>query len=137
MDAPGVGVAAIVVAEGRVLLVRRARPPARGQWSFPGGRVHLGERLQDALRREVREECGLEVAVGRLFEVAEVLLDEDGERFHWVVLDYLARPLGGRLAAGDDAAEARWVAAAELPQLAVPPLVAELARRALAAGEGS
>lgn len=129
MEAPGVGVGAVIVAEGRVLLVRRARPPAVGQWSFPGGRLHLGERLADAVRREVWEECGVQVVVGDLIAVAEVLVEEAAERYHWVVLDYRARIVGGRLAAGDDAAELRWVAAEELGTLAMPPQVARVARR--------
>ncbi|HHH29851.1 MAG TPA: NUDIX domain-containing protein [Polyangiaceae bacterium] len=91
--------------EGRVCVIRRGQPPMAGRWSLPGGRVELGERLEDALRRELLEETGLEVEVGELVEAVEIL---DGDR-HFVVLDYRCRVVGGELRAGDDAIEAAMV----------------------------
>lgn len=118
-DYPLPGVAAVVLREGEVLLVQRGHEPARGLWGLPGGAVELGETLETALHREVREECGLEIEIGPLLAVFQpVQRDEAGRvRFHYVVLDYLARACGGELRAGDDAALARWVPLAELDAL--------------------
>lgn len=111
---PVLAVGGVIVAgargDERVVLVKRARPPRLGAWSLPGGRVEAGERLAAALARELREETGLAVEVGPLLEVVELVSDEA----HYVVLDYLCRPLSGVLAAGDDASEARWVRASGL-----------------------
>jgi ADP-ribose pyrophosphatase len=127
-----VGVAAVVVSGDRVLLVRRGRPPARGLWAFPGGRVHLGETLVDAVRREVREECGLEIELLGFLDVVEAISTDDEGAYHWVIVEYVAHVTGGHLAAGDDAAAAAWYTLGELERLATPPRVAELAARALA-----
>jgi 8-oxo-dGTP diphosphatase len=136
VNAPGVAVAAVIVEGDRVLLVRRGRPPARGLWAFPGGRVHLGEALADAVRREVREECGLDIAVLGFLDLVEAIAHEAGEPYHWVIVEYVARVTAGRLQAADDAEAAAWFSLSELAQLATPPRVAELAARALAAPAG-
>lgn len=128
---PRVGVSAIVVRRGEILVVRRSHPPARGQWSFPGGRLEPGERLRACARREVREETGLDVEVGPLVDVVEILADEEGAAYHYVVLDYLARRVGGTLTPGDDASEARWVRPQALADLCATPRVASLALKAL------
>lgn len=114
MTRPVAAVGAIVVDDaGRVLVVRRGRPPGEGLWSLPGGKVEMGERLADAVVREVREETGLEVACGRLVEVVERF----GDGWHYVILDYLCEARGGTLRAGDDVSDARWVSRAELDAL--------------------
>jgi len=110
-DQPVAGVGGVVIRGREVLLVKRAHPPRAGEWSLPGGRLELGESLVDGVRREVREETGIDVSVGPLVEVFDrVHRDADGRvRYHFVIADYLCRPIGGVLAAGDDAADARWV----------------------------
>lgn len=97
----------------RVLLIRRGRPPGEGLWSVPGGRLEPGETLAQAVAREVREETGLVVEVGPLACVVERM----GDDYHFVILDYLARVIGGELAAATDAAAARFVDDAELATL--------------------
>lgn len=133
VNAPGVGVAAVIVDGDRVLLALRGRRPAAGLWSFPGGRLEMGESIAEGVRREVAEECGLEVEVGPLLAVVEIVRDEGGEAFHWVVLDYLARPVGGEPCAGDDARALRWATLRDLAALETTPRVPEIAARALAA----
>jgi ADP-ribose pyrophosphatase YjhB (NUDIX family) len=116
---PIVGVAAVVLRDGHVLLVQRGREPGRGSWGLPGGMLELGETLAEGVRREVLEECGVEVEVGPLVGVFEPMQrNDDGRlRYHYVVLDYLARYVSGELHAADDADDARWVALDALESL--------------------
>ena len=120
-DAPLVGVAAAVFdAQGRVLLVQRGRPPRAGSWGLPGGLLDLGERLADGARREVREETGVDIAIGGIAGVFEpITLDAEGRiEYHYVVVDFWATHLTGEPAAMDDAAAVAWVdmsGAGELP----------------------
>ncbi len=114
---PLVAVGAAIVDGDRVLLVRRGNPPNQGLWSVPGGRLERGESLRQGVAREVREETGLEVEVGPLVEVVERIDPGDPPAYHFVILDFLARPLGGDLRPGDDASDARWVRRAEWASL--------------------
>jgi ADP-ribose pyrophosphatase YjhB (NUDIX family) len=107
--------------DNRVLLVRRGQPPGLGKWSLPGGLLDLGERLEDAVVREVEEECGLRVRVLGLCGVIDRVIPGERAgaggpvvRYHWVIVDYVAAVIGGELRAGSDAADARFVALAEL-----------------------
>lgn len=112
--APLVGVGAVIVHEGRILLVQRGREPMKGRWTIPGGLIEIGEALQDAVVRETREETGLEVEPVELVELLDRVHREDGRvRYHYVIADYLCRVTGGTLAAADDAADVRWVERAE------------------------
>ncbi len=121
---PIVGVAAVVLRNNQVLLVQRGREPAKGLWGLPGGMLELGETLVEGVRREVLEECGVEIEVGPVVGVFEPM-QRDGAgrlRYHYVVLDYLARYVSGELRAADDADDARWVALDALERL---PMLAE------------
>lgn len=120
-ERPLVGVGAVVLQDGRVLLVERGQPPQQGQWSLPGGLLELGERLEEAVRREVREETGLEVEVLSLAGVFErIVPDEAGStEFHYVLLDYFCRVAGGCLQPASDVRRAAWV---RLEELASVPL---------------
>jgi 8-oxo-dGTP diphosphatase len=107
-----------VVCDGRghVLLVLRAEPPEQHLWSVPGGRRELGETLEGAVAREVKEETGLIVTVGRELGTLDILARSDEI---YEIHDFAATPTGGRLAAGDDAAEVRWASRADIAQIAV------------------
>jgi mutator protein MutT len=110
-DRPIVAVGAVVVRDGCVLLARRGRAPSYGLWSLPGGAVELGERVQDAVQREIREECGIEIEVTDVFEVFERLVrDAEGKvQYHYVILDYVATWASGEPGASDEVLETRWV----------------------------
>ncbi|HEY7172814.1 MAG TPA: NUDIX hydrolase [Vicinamibacterales bacterium] len=115
-ERPIIGVGAVILDRDRVLLVRRAHEPLKGEWSLPGGAVELGETLAEALVREVREETGLEIGVGPVVEVVDrVHRTGDGRvEYHFVIVDYLCVPTGGQLAAASDADGACWVPLDEL-----------------------
>jgi len=133
-DRPIVGVGAIVVDGSRVLLVKRAYEPLKGEWSLPGGAVEVGETLADAVAREVREETGLDVGVGPLVEVLErVHREADGRvEFHYVLADYVCTPLGGTLVPASDAADARWVSFDEMGAYGVSATTVAVIAKALA-----
>jgi 8-oxo-dGTP diphosphatase len=138
-ERPIVGVAGIVLDGERVLLVRRAAAPQQGLWSLPGGALEVGETIVDGLRREIREETGLEAHVGPLVEVFERILHDSAgaAEYHYVLLDYLCVMEGGALKPGDDAADAAWFerAAVELLDItAGTPAVIEKAFRMRKAG---
>ena len=109
-EAPLVGVGAVSVDDGRVLLVRRGTEPMLGKWTLPGGMLEVGESLTDGVIREVREETGLTVEPVELIELLDRIYRE-GERvrYHYVIADYLCRVLGGALKAASDADAVRWV----------------------------
>lgn len=116
---PLVGVGAIIIEDGRVLLVKRAHPPLLGKWSIPGGVLEVGELVREAAVREAREETGLIVEPGELLGVYERVV-RNGEKlvqYHYVLIDFLCRRVGGELAAGSDAGEVRWFTREELPAL--------------------
>lgn len=126
---PVVGVGAVVIHEGKVLLIRRGKEPLKGSWIVPGGTVELGETLEQALVREIEEETGLAVEPRGLLAVFDRIQREDGRvRYHYVIVDYLCAYLGGELRAGSDAEAAAFVAPEELPSYDLPPKALEVIR---------
>ena len=116
--APIVGVGAVVVDEGRVLLVRRGSEPLKGKWSLPGGMLEVGESLHQGVVREVEEETGLQVEPIELIELLDRIVRDndpgsDRVRYHYVIADYLCRVVGGSLKAASDAEAVRWVERSE------------------------
>lgn len=117
-EAPILGVGAIVFnASGQVLLAQRGKPPRIGQWSIPGGMLELGEKLTEGIRREVQEECGIEIEVGEVVLIYEPIFRDDEGRieFHYVLVDYWAHHVSGEAIANDDALAVAWVALDDLP----------------------
>ena len=118
-ETPLVGVGAIIVEDSRVVLIKRAHPPLQHRWSIPGGVLEVGELVRDAAIREAHEETGLIVEPGDLLGIYDRILRDAGQRvqYHYVLIDFLCRRVGGELHAGGDAAEARWFTREELPAL--------------------
>jgi len=106
-DRPVLGVGAVVIVDGRIVLVQRAHEPLKGEWNLPGGGVEIGETLRQACAREVLEETGLVVEVGAAIEMFDrIMLDADGRvQYHFVLVDYVCRPVGGELRRGTDASD--------------------------------
>jgi 8-oxo-dGTP diphosphatase len=131
-DRPLIGVGAIIVENNRVVIVRRAHEPLKGQWSVPGGVLELGETLHSGAAREALEETGLVIDVGEVLEVFDRIVRDGYGRvqFHYVLIDFLCRRVSGELRAGGDASEARWVTAEELKNFPI----ADSARAVLSKG---
>ena len=109
-EVPLVGVGSIIIENDRVVLVKRAHPPIQGQWSIPGGVLEVGEMVCEAAIREAHEETGLIVEPGELLGVFDRILRDADKRvqYHYVLIDFLCRRIGGELIAASDAAEVRW-----------------------------
>jgi 8-oxo-dGTP diphosphatase len=120
-DAPRIAVGALVMKDRKALLVRRGQPPSEGLWAIPGGRVELGETLQEAAEREIKEETGVIIQAQEPIHVFDIIhKDETGHvRFHYVIVDLLARYVSGEPHPADDALEARWIGFDELDELPV------------------
>jgi 8-oxo-dGTP diphosphatase len=142
-DQPLIGVGAVIVENGRVLLIRRGQAPLLGEWSLPGGVLECGEALRDAAAREASEETGLIVEVGEMLGVYERVVRGDGGtekngrvRYHYVLIDFLCHPTGGELTAGSDAAEAAWFRREDLAALKLTRDANDVVHKGLArAGE--
>ena len=145
---PMVGVGGVVIEGEQVLLVRRARPPLQGQWSLPGGLVEVGEKLADAVRREILEETGLRVRVERMVEVLDRITfatspisgkisgrksGRDAKKrvkYHYVLVDFLCRVRGGKLQAADDVSDARWVRRRDLAKYSLQAATLRVIKKA-------
>ena len=118
---PLLGVGALIFHRGRILMAQRGKQPLKGWWSLPGGALETGELLDAALRREVREETGLEVEPLGIFEIFErIMPDATGAtEYHYVLMDYVCRVTGGTLAPGDDVCAVAWHKLADLASLQI------------------
>jgi ADP-ribose pyrophosphatase YjhB (NUDIX family) len=133
-DHPIVGVGGVVVQNGRVVLVRRAKAPRMGEWSIPGGMLELGEKLRDGVAREIAEETGLQVTSGAVLDVFDsIVTDPDGKtQYHYVLVDYLCSVTGGELRAASDVSEARWATLEEAASLVKREMTVGVIRKGLA-----
>ena len=138
-DRPILGVGAVIVSQGRALLVRRATEPLKGEWSVPGGVLELGEKLHDGVRREVLEETGLEVEPQEVLEVFDSIFNDQQGRtqYHYVLIDYLCRVTRGEARAGSDVSAVKWVAEDELAALELRESIERVLRRGLARGQSA
>ncbi len=130
---PIIGVGAVIVEGGRVLLVRRDTEPLRGEWSVPGGMLELGEKLHDGVRREAMEETGVQVEPGAVLDVFDSIFTDGLGRtqYHYVLIDYLCHPVAGEPRAGSDASDVRWVSAEALPAMGLRQAMEQVLRKAL------
>lgn len=129
-DSPLVGVGAVIIEDGRVLLVKRGHPPLAGEWSIPGGVLELGETLREAAVREAEEETCLTVAPTELLGVYDrVLRDDEGRTlYHYVLVDFLCRRVAGEPRASGDADELGWYTLEQMGKLALAEDTLEVIR---------
>jgi ADP-ribose pyrophosphatase YjhB (NUDIX family) len=133
-DVPLVGVGAIIIEDARVVLVKRAHPPLQAQWSIPGGVLEVGELVREAAIREAREETGLIVEPADLLGVYDRVLRDVERRvqYHYVLIDFLCRRVGGELLAASDAAEVGWFTREQLPALKLAEDTQDVIRKGFA-----
>ncbi len=135
-DSPQIAVGAVVIRNEKVLLVKRRKPPGKGLWSIPGGRVELGETLKEAAEREVKEEAGVIIrAKDQVYTFDLIDRDKQGYiRFHYVIVDLLADYVSGKVNPSSDACEARWVTPRELEELPVSRITREFLKNIIQFG---
>lgn len=116
-----IGIGALIFRRDRILMAQRGKEPLKGYWSLPGGALEIGELLADGIRREVREETGLEIRPLRVLEIFErIIRDSHGApEYHYVLIDYVCRIVGGELRAGDDVCAVEWYRERELASLEI------------------
>jgi 8-oxo-dGTP diphosphatase len=120
---PLLGVGGLIFDGGKILLIERGKEPLKGFWTLPGGLVEPGERLEEALVREMKEETGLDVEPASALVIFErILRDDSGAvEYHYVIIDYLCTLIGGTMGAADDVARAAWVAEDEVGSYKLAP----------------
>ncbi len=132
-EAPIVGVGAVVIDGTKVLLVRRGNEPLKGEWSLPGGALEVGETLQQGVVREVLEETGVTVAPAGVVEILDrIVRDEESGRvrYHYVLIDFVCRVIGGSPLVGSDADEVQWVDRGVLDEYRVAPVTVRVIEKA-------
>jgi 8-oxo-dGTP diphosphatase len=119
---PLVGLGAVIVEAGRVLLIKRGKAPLLGEWSIPGGMLELGETLRQGAEREALEETGLVVRATDLLGVFDRIVPDEAQRtlYHYVLIDFLCEKLSGDMLAAGDASDARWCTLTDLSNLSIP-----------------
>ncbi|MHA1239060.1 MAG: NUDIX hydrolase [Candidatus Odinarchaeia archaeon] len=129
-DVPRVAVGAVIIRNGKVLLVKRRTQPKKGAWSIPGGLVKLGETVEEALKREILEETGLRVSVEKIAGVFDYIeRDESGRiRYHYVIIDFFCNVSEGKLSPSSDAQEAKWISLNEIEGLYLTDMTRRLIR---------
>lgn len=136
-SAPLVGVGVITFnSEGQILLVKRGSEPAKSLWSLPGGLVELGERVRDAGIREVKEECNIDIEPLDVISVVDLILqDAEGKiKYHYVLIDYLAKFVSGELKPQSDVTAAQWFSQDQLTSLDIPEVTREVIEKAFKLG---
>jgi 8-oxo-dGTP diphosphatase len=136
---PEVAVGALILRDQKVLLVKRNQPPSAGLWALPGGKIHLGETLQQAAKREILEETGIAIIPGGpVYSFDTIQTDEEGNiQFHYVIIDLLAEFKEGELKAGDDASDAGWFSLEDLQKIRVNETTKKLVLRYLQTDKNS
>jgi ADP-ribose pyrophosphatase len=131
---PLVGVGAIIVDDGRVLLIKRGKAPLLGEWSIPGGMLELGETLREGAEREALEETGLVVRATELLGVFDRIVPDETKRtlYHYVLIDFLCQKVSGNVLAAGDAADACWFTSEEIEKLDLPRDTIEVLRMGIA-----
>lgn len=134
--APIVGAGAVIIKEGKLLLVKRANEPGKGRWSVPGGIVDLGETLNDAVSREILEETGLVIRVGEPAGVFDYIeKDKKGViKFHYIIIDYFADVISGEPKASSDVADVKWVNLGDLGKYALTSSTEKLVNKISVSG---
>ena len=119
---PLVGVGAVIVEDGRVLLVKRGKAPLLGEWSIPGGMLELGETMRQGAEREALEETGIVVRATELLGVFDRVVPDDKKAtlYHYVLIDFLCQRVSGDVLAAGDAADARWFTPDEVAEISLP-----------------
>ena len=132
---PIIGVGAVIVRSDHALLVRRATEPLKGEWSVPGGVLELGEKLRVGAAREALEETGMTVEVGDVLDVFDSIIPDARGRtqYHFVLIDFLCRPIAGEAKAGSDVSDLKWINEEDLAHLDLRDSIAEVVRKGLTA----
>jgi 8-oxo-dGTP diphosphatase len=130
-SSPIAGVGAVVFKEEKLLMVKRAKEPNKGMWSIPGGAIELGETVFEAARREVREECSIEVEIERVLDAADnIVRDERGHiNYHYTIIDLIAKYIGGEIRAQSDAEECGWFKPEEIVDMDITPTLRAMLER--------
>ncbi|MBN1351697.1 NUDIX hydrolase [candidate division KSB1 bacterium] len=131
-DAPLVGVGIVIKHAHSVVLVERGQQPKMNVWTIPGGLIELGESTQEAAKREVLEECNLQIELGDIISVVDLIKKDDGGavQYHYILIDFSATYLSGELCPASDAKDAKWVPIEELPSYDIPDITRKVIEKA-------
>jgi len=132
---PIVGVGGILIESGKILLIKRATEPNKGLWTIPGGKIKFGEKIEDALKREMLEETGLEVEVLNLEDIYELIMSNGEVRYHYIILDYRVRRISGEPKSSTDALELKWFSKEELKHIETTETMKKLLDKLIKRGE--